>query len=278
MTILCEMHSDSDSSSRTIINVKCEMDATEKTCFRSMADLNQQYQQRQSAHSNLLAEHAQTFRSLSELKKAFQQKQSAYSCLLAKHSESCALAEQGTGPTNGIITKVFQDQGYGFIAPHDGSKDVFLHFRDLVDGCSQDLLVGTELRFDLFIDEFAKRKAKNATLTKLQAVHSSITSGQRYSREMLLRTFTTLRKVDAHCEGNPIVTLRKVDGFLPEPCADMKSVKTSGDCAEGDWANKIRSILPQCRFSSGDSTPTATGDSASEREYDLQDFLSRFQV
>merc|ERR1711971_1519859 len=121
------------------------------------------------------------------------------------------------------------------------------------------------------------RKAKNATLTKLQTVHSSITPCQRYSRQMLLSNFATLRKVDALSKGNPIVTLCRVDN-LQEPCAtkelcaDMKGVKTFGDGAEGDWANKIRSILPQCRFGSGASPPTATGDSASEREYAFQDF------
>lgn len=60
-----------------------------------------------------------------------------------------------------------------------------------------------------------------------------------------------------------------------ESGADANNAETFGD-VNGGWtfekALEANSKLGQCRFGSGDSTPTATGDSASEHEYASQEF------
>jgi CspA family cold shock protein len=43
-----------------------------------------------------------------------------------------------------------RDEGYGFIKPEDGSKDVFFHASALVDGTTfDDLKEGDEVTFDV---------------------------------------------------------------------------------------------------------------------------------
>lgn len=258
------------------------------------------------------------FRSLADLQKDFQERQSSILALLKTATEAdivpAALADQGTleqrtSPITGILTKVFQGKGYGFIAPGDGSKDVFLHFRDLVNGSSRDLVIGTKLHFQLLIDENGNRKAKNATLTKPQEVESSLalesSDGQMYSRQILLSTFGALRKSGSLLKENAAVpcllcmpgpkswhhekSLYEEDPNLnDEECvirlearlshesgADANNAETFGDGAKGGWtfeeAVEANSKVLGCFFGSGDSSSTATGDSASEPEYALED-------
>lgn len=42
-----------------------------------------------------------------------------------------------------------KDNGYGFITPDDGSKDVFFHAQSVVDGAYDDLQEGQKVTFDV---------------------------------------------------------------------------------------------------------------------------------
>jgi CspA family cold shock protein len=49
---------------------------------------------------------------------------------------------------NGTIVRK-RDEGYGFIKPEDGSKDVFFHASSLVDIAFDDLSEGDAVTFDV---------------------------------------------------------------------------------------------------------------------------------
>eukprot|EP00434_Breviolum_minutum_P017985 symbB.v1.2.015859.t1/scaffold1196.1/size132245/3 len=57
-------------------------------------------------------------------------------------------------------------KGFGFIENSDGSGDVFVHFSQLTNGGSEDMVVGAEMTFDITEDQRSgKTKATNVTLT-----------------------------------------------------------------------------------------------------------------
>lgn len=251
--------------------------------MRSLADLQNALQRRQCTNSRSSKELLETFRSsglrsLTELKKDFMQRHVAFSRVLADQASTCTEVEAyeaATSSMTGCIKKLFQGQGYAFIAPADGSEDVFLHFRDVVNGHLQDLFVGAELHFELVVDEHGKRKAKTVHLTKIRDANNSVTTESsachRYSRKMLLDTFAALCKVDALSKDRALITLRADDalskdappGLSKELHADANIMQISCGIVDGDRAfEKVR----RCRVGSEDSIPTADGDSASERE------------
>jgi cold shock protein len=49
----------------------------------------------------------------------------------------------------GTIARMKKDNGYGFITPDDGSKDVFFHAQSVVDGVYDDLVEGDKVTFDV---------------------------------------------------------------------------------------------------------------------------------
>ncbi len=49
--------------------------------------------------------------------------------------------------TGSIVRK--RDNGYGFIKPDDGGKDVFFHAQSLVDVAFDDLQEGDQVTFDV---------------------------------------------------------------------------------------------------------------------------------
>jgi len=49
----------------------------------------------------------------------------------------------------GTIARMKKDNGYGFITPDDGSKDVFFHAQSVVDGAYDDLQEGQKVTFDV---------------------------------------------------------------------------------------------------------------------------------
>lgn len=48
----------------------------------------------------------------------------------------------------GKIARMKKDNGYGFITPDDGSKDVFFHAQSVVDGIFDDLNEGDAVTFE----------------------------------------------------------------------------------------------------------------------------------
>lgn len=259
------------------------------------------------------------FRSLAELTKSFQEKQKTcpFSKELSAQVETLNvdLPEQDVMSTvgqtictsTGILQKVFQSKGFGFIAPSDGSQDVFLHFRDIVNGGPRALVVGTEMHFELIIDACNNRKARNAIVTTPCEVVTSIAvasladlAGQTYSRQFLLGTFESFRKCNGLLDKNPGVPTakhvprpKKKKAFYEEDpnlndeqCvirlearlshesgADKNNTDTFGDLAKSGWSFEealiANSKVGRCRFGSGsgDLTPTDAGDTASECEY-----------
>ncbi|CAE7946319.1 cspA, partial [Symbiodinium sp. KB8] len=65
----------------------------------------------------------------------------------------------------GTLKKFMDGKGFGFIENSDGSGDVFVHFSQLTNGSSDDMIVGTEMSFDIEEDaRSGKTKATNVTL------------------------------------------------------------------------------------------------------------------
>ena len=65
----------------------------------------------------------------------------------------------------GTLKKFMDGKGFGFIENSDGSGDVFVHFSQLTNGGSEDMVVGAEMTFDIEEDpRSGKTKATNVTL------------------------------------------------------------------------------------------------------------------
>ena len=65
----------------------------------------------------------------------------------------------------GTLKKFMDGKGFGFIENSDGSGDVFVHFSQLTNGSSDDMIVGSEMSFDIEEDaRSGKTKATNVTL------------------------------------------------------------------------------------------------------------------
>lgn len=257
--------------------------------LRSLADLQKEYQHRQS-------EIAEALEDASEGKKIIRYSERWLPSGLLDEDDSMkeALPDQPVTSTVdekedsciGTLRKVFEGKGYGFIAPSDGSKDVFVHFRDIVNGGSRDLIVGAQLKFELTIDESRNRKAKNATLIN---PYDDQSTTEQYSRAVLLSVFRALRTAGGSLEEDP-GALKAM--HMPCACAsELPAVKaktqhtestggykeqksdelTAAECiltmeawlSDGDGQSKETIVAK----ASGDSTPTGTGDTASEREY-----------
>ena len=87
-----------------------------------------------------------------------------------------AIALEGQRPTDpgfatamaytGTLKKFMDGKGFGFIENSDGSGDVFVHFSQLTNGGSDDMIVGAEMSFDIEEDpRSGKTKATNVTLS-----------------------------------------------------------------------------------------------------------------
>jgi cold shock CspA family protein len=251
-----------------IVNNSRKLIPNLKMGFRSLTELQKATHQRQSVNSHLLAAHSATFRSLPELEKAFRQRHDVYSLLLTEYAQSHEVGEAESSMM-GSLEKVFQNQGYGFIAPEDGSKEIFVHFRDIVNGDSRDLLVGAQMHFTLLIDECGKRKAKKATLVKPHDAESCVaiedSTQHRYSHKMLLNTYQALRKAGELFKETASATLCKAEA-VPEAAPEAPPSKSIDGDLGLEKAIKTNLKLEQYSFASGDSTPTAAGDSSSEGE------------
>ena len=70
----------------------------------------------------------------------------------------------------GTLVKSVASTGFGFIQRNDGEGNVFVHFSQLMNGGSDDMLVGSSLTFDLGIDDQRGRlQALNVHLTETGA-------------------------------------------------------------------------------------------------------------
>mmetsp|Transcript_3728 Transcript_3728/g.6583 ORF Transcript_3728/g.6583 Transcript_3728/m.6583 type:complete len:114 (-) Transcript_3728:122-463(-) len=66
---------------------------------------------------------------------------------------------------SGTLKKFMEGKGFGFIENSDGSGDVFVHFSQVTNGGSEDMIEGTEMTFDIEQDQRSgKTKATNVTL------------------------------------------------------------------------------------------------------------------
>ena len=66
----------------------------------------------------------------------------------------------------GTLKRFMDGKGFGFIENSDGSGDVFVHFSQLTNGGSDDMIVGAEMSFDIEEDpRSGKTKATNVTLS-----------------------------------------------------------------------------------------------------------------
>lgn len=50
---------------------------------------------------------------------------------------------------NGVIKNLRLENGFGFISPEDGGKDVFFHASDLVDAKFDELTPGLAVSFEM---------------------------------------------------------------------------------------------------------------------------------
>ena len=67
---------------------------------------------------------------------------------------------------SGTLKKFMEGKGFGFIENSDNSGDVFVHFTQLNSGGSEDMVVGSEMTFDIEEDQRSgKTKAVNVTIT-----------------------------------------------------------------------------------------------------------------
>ncbi|CAJ1367050.1 unnamed protein product [Effrenium voratum] len=58
----------------------------------------------------------------------------------------------------GVLKKFFQDKGFGFIEPQDGSEDLFAHSRQFTGGDATNISEGTKVKYEV---EWDSKKGKN---------------------------------------------------------------------------------------------------------------------
>lgn len=64
----------------------------------------------------------------------------------------------------GVVKWFNTTKGYGFIAPDDGSKDVFVHVNDLKKVGLSELVEGQKVSFEVAEGKGDKKAAKNIVL------------------------------------------------------------------------------------------------------------------
>eukprot|EP00747_Dinoflagellata_sp_TGD_P097122 gnl/TRDRNA2_/TRDRNA2_167029_c1_seq1.p1 gnl/TRDRNA2_/TRDRNA2_167029_c1~~gnl/TRDRNA2_/TRDRNA2_167029_c1_seq1.p1 ORF type:complete len:108 (+),score=24.54 gnl/TRDRNA2_/TRDRNA2_167029_c1_seq1:2-325(+) len=71
------------------------------------------------------------------------------------------------GRRSGKLKLFLPDKGYGFITNDDGSKDLFLHQRELANGDQNDLVAGIRLEYEVEEESRSgKLKAVNVKILK----------------------------------------------------------------------------------------------------------------
>lgn len=175
----------------------------------------------------------------------------------------------------GTLKKLVEGKGFGFILPDGGSKDVFLHFSDLVNGTSEDMVVGMRVSYQGEMDaKSGKTRARNASIIRVAPkatapeVHPCSEEPNAvpvYARRELLAVLQSLVQADKasdecsfpirtvhmpHCEvysqrrgryakdprlDDEDLLVEMEDRLSRESGADAKNVETFGECF-GGWS------------------------------------------
>merc|ERR1711862_622828 len=79
----------------------------------------------------------------------------------ARHAQRCSSSLMAS---TGTIKKFFEEKGFGFITPDDGSEDIFCHVKECpdLDGCGPGDAVAYDTKWD---DRKNKSSATNLTAT-----------------------------------------------------------------------------------------------------------------
>lgn len=80
----------------------------------------------------------------------------------ALHS-AAALSSATSGPMTGVVRAWYEERGFGFIAPDNGSQDVFIHRKQLVEG--QTLHQGARVQFELSTSNSSSGKPAASRVT-----------------------------------------------------------------------------------------------------------------
>ena len=83
---------------------------------------------------------------------------------------------------------LFRGQGFGFLRPDDGGRDIFFHVSRLVEGLATDLRPGTRVLYELGMDRTGKMAASSIRIRS----SPGITMFDNLS-EKLQRVFKNLR-------------------------------------------------------------------------------------
>jgi CspA family cold shock protein len=75
---------------------------------------------------------------------------------------------QAQDQTGSVVT-YFEEKGFGFLRPDDGTRDVFFHISRLVEGSATDLRPGTRVTYQLGMDRTGKMAASSVRVAPPQA-------------------------------------------------------------------------------------------------------------
>lgn len=134
--------------------------------FRSLEELNREFIPRRLADCG---PSTCGFRTLRELTQNFQHQRETDKEARKVQQPPPKEVEQTSpiGASTGILKKIFEGRGFGFIAPDrdHGDGDVFLHFSDISGGGARGLGVGARVRYDGEPDVASGRlRAKNVSI------------------------------------------------------------------------------------------------------------------